>query len=193
MRTDDGRTIIVVAQGPHLSAAVRERVPREVALVRWADTERLADAWERCRPWPWIVIGAGQPPDTLSSLLADRPVVTAWLRRPGVELPPRWIALEGWEGLTGWLRRLCRVRVGGLGLAPHRGVRAGPSGTPVPAPSLEALLAAHPRGVAMCATMRGARSTLRRLEVPCTLQVSGGEIRLAGGLPLNTPYGGECR
>lgn len=197
MRTDDGRTIIVVARGPHLPAAVRERIPRDVALVRWADPERLTDAWARCRPWPWVVIGAGEPPVTLPGLVGDSPVVVTWLcpaGENGDDGASPGIPLSGWEGLTGWVRRLTKVRVGNLALAPTRGVRAGTRGASVPAPQLEALLAAYPRGLANCATMRGARIALRRMEnVTCTTQVSGGEVRLVVCRPGNTPNGGDCR
>jgi hypothetical protein len=197
MRTDDGRTIIVVAQGPHLSAAVRDRVPREVALVRWAQAGGVAAAWERCRPWPWVVIGSGPPAAEVSARIAGRPVVVAWLRDPEAAgrspLPPHWIALDGWTDLVAWLRHLANASVDGLTLAPHRGVSGGDGERPVPAPGLEALLAAHPHAIADCATMRGARSALRRLSVPCTLQASGGGIRLASRLPGNIRNGGDCR
>jgi hypothetical protein len=177
MRSDDARTIVVLAERPQLPAAVRERVPSELALVRWTDQERLPRTWDRCHPWPWIVIGSGSVPSPLPGLLAERPVVVAWLRDPGPTPGPDWIRLEGWKELTGWLGRLRQVRVGGLRLAPYRGVATTDSQV-LRAPALEALLAAHPRGLAPSPAVRGARTVLNRRSLPCQVRKRGDLLRL---------------
>jgi hypothetical protein len=184
MRSDDARTIVVVAERPQLPAAVRERVSAEVALVRWTDHQRLPQTWGRCHPWPWIVIGSGSVPAGLAELLDQRPVVVAWLGDPSPSPGPDWIPLEGWAELTAWLGRLRRVRVGGLGLAPYRGV-ATTGDRIVRAPAVEALLAAHPRGLAPSPAMRGARTLLTRSSLPCEVRKRGDLLRLEAAGPRN--------
>lgn len=189
MRSDDARTILIVADHPHLSAAVRERIARETALIRWVTPQRLADAWPRCRPWPWVVIGAGQVPDELPPLVGTRPVVLAWLRGstsgPG-SLPDGCRRLQGWPDLAAWLPRLARVRVGPMRLAPYRGVQLSSRNTLVRAPAVEALLAAHPRGVSPSPSVRDVRGLLARHAVPCTIRQHGNLLRLE-------PVEGELR
>ena len=177
MRTDDTRTIIAIADGPQLSAAVRERTPRDLAIVRWTRPHDLADVWLRCRPWPWIVLGAGAVPQPLPELCLGRPVVVAWLGGETNHLPDGWRRFPSWPDLARWLQRLPRVRIGGLGLAPFRGVRTG-AGDLLGAPVLEALLAAHPWGLTPSPMVRGAVAQLSRRGLPCTLRRRGKLLRL---------------
>lgn len=177
MRTDDTRTIIAIADGPQLSAAVRERTPRDLAIVRWTRPNELADVWPRCRPWPWIVLGAGAVPPPLSELCLGRPVVVGWLGGEASTLPEGWRRFPSWPDLARWLQRLPRVRIGGLGLAPFRGVRT-EAGDQLGAPVLEALLAAHPWGLAPSPMVRGAVAQLSRRGLPCTLRRRGKLLRL---------------
>lgn len=206
MRSDDARTMLIVADNPHLAAAVRERIGRETALIRWATPPGLAGAWRRCRPWPWVVIGSGGVPEELPLLVGTRPVVLAWLQEASPErrteekgafhsadeagpsarfppgagrpLPDGCRRLVGWPDLVAWLRRLAVARVGPLGLAPYRGVRLSCGNTLVRSPAVEALLAAHPRGLAACPSVRGVRDFLVRHSVPCTIRQHGNLLRL---------------
>jgi hypothetical protein len=189
MRSDDARTIVVVAERPQLPAAVRERVPAELALVRWAEHDRVSEMWSRCRPWPWVVIGSGRVPDTLPALLDEQPVVVAWMRNPDGSPGSDWVRLESWGDLNIWLGRLRRVRVGGVGLAPYRGVATADRRV-VRAPAVEALLAAHPRGLAPSPAMARARSQLAGRSLPCVVRKRGNLLRLEAARSRN---GGESR
>lgn len=186
MGPDGARTIVAIASEPRLAAAVRERVPREVALVRWATWERLQEVWERAVPWPWIVVGTGEPRSDLEARSQDAAVVVAWMGSPSPMLPRAGIVLPGWPAMAAWLDRLQTVRAGGLRLSPYRGVLT-PDGSRRLAPVAEALLAAHPEGLLETATVRRSMGRLRRWGVPFHSRRDGELLRLAIGSRRRTP------
>lgn len=161
-----------------MAAAVRERVPREVALVRWATWERLPEVWERAVPWPWIVVGAGEPRSDLNRRIQDAAVVVAWIGTPSPMLPPAGIVLPGWSALAAWLDRLATMCAGGLRLGPYRGVLTS-DGSRHLSPVAEALLAAHPEGVLETARIRRSVGRLRGWGVPYHSRREGELLRLA--------------
>jgi hypothetical protein len=175
MRADDVRTILVVADRPHLPAMVRERVPSQVALTRWAQPDQVTQVWHRCRPWPWVVVGVGAAPEPLTELSTGHPAVMAWMAAPGRLLPSSWVGLSDWNQLSIWLDRLRRPRAG-LRLAPYRGVNA--EGRVVRAPAVEALIAAHPSGLAYSQSLDGARQQLSRHALPGRIRVREGLVFL---------------
>jgi hypothetical protein len=177
---DGARTIVAIGSEPRLAAAVREHVPLEVGLVRWATWERLQEVWARAVPWPWIVVGTGELKPELEERCHDAVAVVAWIGGPSPLLPCGGIALPGWAPLAAWLDRLASVRAGGLRLSPYRGVLT-PDGSRRLAPVGEALLAAHPRGVPETALVRRGMGRLRRWGVPYHSRRDGELLRLALG------------
>jgi len=180
MRPDGGRTIVAIGSEPRLAAAVREHVPREVAVVRWATWEGLQEVWERAVPWPWIVVGAGEPRSDLERRGQEAAVVVAWIGAPSPMLPRARILLPGWPALAAWLDRLQTISAGGMRLSPYRGVLT-PDGSRRLAPVAEALLAAHPQGLLETAAVRRSVGRLRRWGVPYHSRTDGDLLRLALG------------
>lgn len=179
MGPDGARTIIALGTEPRLAAAVRERIPLEVALVRWAGGEDLPAVWDRARPWPWIVIGTGEAHPELESRCRQTATVVAWIRPRG-DTPPGTIPFGGWAALAAWLERLRTVRAGGLRLSAYRGVVL-PDGSRRLAPVAEALLASHPWGVPETALVRRSMGRLRRWGVSHHTRRDGELLRLAVG------------
>ena len=188
MRPDGARTIVAIGSEPRLAAAVRERVPRDTALVRWATWERLEEVWERTVPWPWIVVGTGEARSDLDQRCRETAVVVAWIGGSSPLPPGGGIAVDGWPALAAWLERLPRVQAGGLRLSPYRGVLT-PDGSRRLEPVVEALLAAHPRGVPETALVRRSVGRLRRWGVPYHRRRDGELLRLAIGSRRRTPNG----
>ncbi|MBO0701363.1 MAG: hypothetical protein J2P38_00400 [Candidatus Dormibacteraeota bacterium] len=188
MGADGARTIIAIGSEPRLAAAVRQRVPRETALLRWATWERLPEVWERADPWPWIVVGAGEPRPDLDRRCRDTAVVVAWIGASSSSLPQGGIAFPGWPALAAWVDRLQTIEAAGLRLNPYRGVLL-PDGSRRVSPVAEALLAAHPRGVPETALVRRSVGRLRRWGVPYHSRRDGELLRLALGSRPKTPDG----
>lgn len=154
--------------------------------MRWATWERLQEVWERAVPWPWIVVGAGEPRSNLDQRTQEAAVVVAWMGSRSPMLPRAAIVFPGWPAMAAWLDRLQTIRAGGLRLSPYRGVLA-PDGSRRLAPVAEALLAAHPEGVLETATVRRTVGRLRRWGVPCHRRSDGELLRLAIGSRRRTP------
>lgn len=177
---DGARTIVAISSDPALAAAVRQRTPREVAIVRWATWDALDDVWARTDPWPWVVVGSGLPRPALQRHCRDATPVVAWLGGDPEGLPPGGMVLAGWPALARWLDRLHQVSAAGLRLSPYRGVLT-PDGTRRSAPVAEALLAAHPRGLPDSALVRRTVGRLRGWGIPCHTRRDGELLRLAIG------------
>ncbi|MFZ0218068.1 MAG: hypothetical protein WAM30_19210 [Candidatus Dormiibacterota bacterium] len=169
-----------MASGPGLAAAVREQVPREVALVRWTRPDDLGTSWARTAPWPWIVVGSGPPPPDLAAHCGRAPVVVAWLGAPADSLPTGAFPFAGWSALARWLGRLRQISAAGLRLTPYRGILT-PDGARRSAPVAEGLLAAHPRGLPDSALLRREFGRLQRWGVACRPSSEGELLRLAIG------------
>lgn len=180
MGPDGARTIIALGEEPRLAAAARERVPLEVALVRWATRESLPEAWGRARPWPWVVLGTGEPAPELERHCRETATVVAWAGPSAHALPPGSIAFAGWPALAAWLERLQTIRAAGLRLSPYRGVVI-PDGSRRLEPVAEALLASHPHGVLETALVRRSVGRLRRWGVGYHTRRDGELLRLAVG------------
>lgn len=183
---DGARTIVAIGSEPRLAAAVREHVPREVAVVRWATWARLHEVWARAVPWPWMVVGTGEVRAELAERCREAAVVVVWIGAAPPLLPPGGILLPGWPALAARLDRLRTVRAGGLRLSPYRGVLI-PDGSRRLAPIAEALLAAHPWGVSETAQVRRGMGRLRRWGVPYHTRRDGELLRLAIGPRRKTP------
>jgi hypothetical protein len=146
-----------------------------VALTRWAQPCQVTQIWHRCRPWPWVVIGSGEAPETLAELASGQPAVVAWIGAQGGPLPSSWVTLDDWSKLSTWLDGLRRPQVG-LRLAPYRGVNV--EGRIVRAPAVEALIAAHPAGLTCSQSLDCVRRQLSRHALPCRVRVREGMVYL---------------
>lgn len=168
----------MVAEQPQLWAAIRDRLDPSLALVRNARPTQLEEVWSRADPWPWLVVGAAREvPDTLSALVADRPIPVLWLRRPDGVLPPWAVVHPSWNRLAGELDALSSTPVFGMRFAPRRGVRAN-GGPVVQAPELEGLMAAHPRGLPPFGGMQRLHRAIERHALPCLVHVTDEVVRL---------------
>lgn len=183
VRRDISRTLIVVAEQPQLWAAIRDRLNPSLALVRNARPAQLAEVWSRADPWPWLVVGAAREvPEGLRALVADHPIPVLWLHQPRGVLPPGSVVQPSWNRLAGELDALSTAPVFGLRFAPRRGVRIN-GGPVVQAPELEALMAAHPRGLPVFEGVQRAQRMLERHALPCRLQRAGETVRLVTAAP----------
>ena len=179
VRRDITRTVLVVAEQPQLWAAIRDRLNGELALVRHARPDTVAEVWARADPWPWLVVGAAPAmPERLPGLLTGKPIPVLWLGRPAGPLPPMTVVHPAWRDLAGELDRLGSASAFCLALAPRRGLLGGPAGYVGQAPELEGLLAAHPRGLPRFATLRRARRAIDHHALACRLQVGRDVVHL---------------
>lgn len=186
MGPDGARTIIAISPEPRLAAAVREHVPLEVGLVRWATWERLPEVWARAAPWPWIAVGTGELRSELEQQSGETAVVVAWIGNRSAVFASGGIGFRDWVALAGWLDRLRTVRAGGLRLSPYRGVLT-PDGSRRLSPVAEALLAAHPQGLTDTPLVRRGMGGLRRWGVPYHRRREGELLRFAIGSRRRTP------
>lgn len=177
MRRDVTRTVIVVAELPHLWGAVQERLHPELGLVRHARPAELAEVWLRADPWPWIIVGATTAaPPGLAELAANKPIPIWWLGS-AEGLPDCTVGLADWQELAAQLDRLRRPVVG-LRFAPRRGVRDESRHYTRDTADLEGLMAAHPRGLPRFETLRRLRNLITRYDLPCEVKVGDGGVTL---------------
>ena len=146
---DRGRSVVVVTDDGELAVAVRDTVPQAIALVRDARPGDAADIAAACRPWPWMIVGS-TPTLTpgVAATLRDKPVLSLWLGPPPAGLPPDVRRYERPAALLEAVTAACHADVGGMRLAPGTGVEL-PDGRLLRGATLEALVAAHPRAVAL--------------------------------------------
>lgn len=166
---DRSRAILVVTTDGELAVAVREAVPRGMAVVRDARSEDAGEIAAACLPWPWMVVGSAvSVTPALASVLRDRPVLTYWLGAPPDALPAHARCFDRPGALLDSVRRACAANVGGMRLAPGSGVELG-DGTLLRGATLESLVAAYPDGFALPArTFRAVSHALVRSDAGWT-------------------------
>lgn len=146
---DRSRAILVVTVDGELAVAVRDVVPRGMAVVRDARAEDAGDIAIACLPWPWMVIGnAVSLTPVLATVLRERPVLTYWLGAAPAGLPEHARRFDRPAALLRAIRGAFAANVGGMHLAPGSGVELG-DGTLHRGASLESLVAAYPDGFAL--------------------------------------------
>jgi hypothetical protein len=160
---DRGRSIVVITPDGELAVAVRDSVPRGIALIRDARPEDADEIAGACLPWPWMVVGASVAlTPGLATLLRTRPVLTLWLGAPPAGLPAHTLSFDRPAALIEAVIRACSATVGGMRLAPGSGVELG-DGTLLRGATLDALLGAHPGGFALpTRTFRSVGAALAR-------------------------------
>lgn len=180
MRQAALRTLLVVSERPHPWAFLRDRLDPDLVTVSWA---RPAEAGRTSVPW--MLAGTGAEAGGLTAF-HDRLLCWRWVGAapPGLPAPP---LLSGdWHELAAAVERALAVRLAGLRLAPGCGLVL-PDGSYLPrAAGLEALLAAHPEGLAL-GTLSGrprvaverSAALLRRHSLPLSMAWDCGRLVLS--------------
>ena len=146
---DRARSLVVVSDDGELAVAVRDTVPRAIAVVRDARPGDAAGIVAACLPWPWMIVGGTTALTAdVTAALRDKPVLTLWLGPPPAGLPADVRRFERPAALLEAVTAACRADVVGMRLAPGSGVEL-PDGTLLRGATLEALVAAHPRAMAL--------------------------------------------
>jgi hypothetical protein len=146
---DRSRSILVVTDDGELAVAVRDTVPRGMAVIRDARPDDAAEIASACLPWPWMVVGAcGGITTGLGTILRERPVLTLWLGAPPPGLPRHARCFDRPSALLAAVVEACGATVGGMRLALGSGVELD-GGRLLRGASLEALVGAYPRGFAL--------------------------------------------
>jgi len=153
--------------------------------VVWARPSQVAKAVAALDPGPWVVAG-GEPvlPGRALEALRGRLFAAHWVEDPPSELPVRPVRHPSWRELVDVVERKLAVRLGGVRLAPGRGLVL-PDGAIITHTSpLEGLLVAYPDGVEVArmdprlrAAVRRAALTLERHHLP--LKVVSDDFRVA--------------
>ena len=146
---DRSRAILAVTVDGELAVAVRDAVPRGMAVVRDARSDDAAESAAACLPWPWMVVGcAVSVTPGLGAILHERPVLIFWLGAAPEGLPGHARHFARPAALLDAIRGACTANVGGMRLAPGSGVEMG-DGTLLRGATLESLVAAYPDGFAL--------------------------------------------
>ncbi len=146
---DRSRSILVVTEDGELAVAVRDTVPRGMAVIRDARPDDAAEIAAAGLPWPWMVVGAcGGIATGLDAILRERPVLTLWLGTPPPGLPRHARGFDRPSALLAAVVEACGATVGGMRLALGSGVELD-GGRLLRGAALEALVGAYPRGFAL--------------------------------------------
>jgi hypothetical protein len=170
MRCMDGGTVpvsagervaVVIGTDPELATALRDRLDRAYLTVIEARAGEEIDVIAACRPWPWMVVGAGAAiaPGVVSEL-ARNPILVVWWGAPPPALPGHAVIAGRFAEVVAAIRAALTAQVSGMRLAIGGGVDL-PMGGHVANAALEALVAGHPG--ARGASTRAARSATRAL------------------------------
>jgi hypothetical protein len=163
MRGDPTRTALVISELPHPWGLLRDRLGGELVSVAWARPSQVAKAVAALDPGPWVVAGGESVlPGPALEALRGRLFAAHWVHDPPGGLPVRPVRHQSWWELVDVLERRLAVRLGGVSLAPGRGVVL-PDGAVITHTSpLEGLLAAYPDGLEMASTDPRLRAAVRR-------------------------------
>lgn len=186
-RKDSCRTVLVVADKPLLVRALADRIGNELVRVRWAPPAALDMIFTRCYPWPWLIVGtAPESAPHLSKLIGRRPVLVRWLGEAPAGLPAWARALPDIPSLFSEVEAMSGIDVGGVRLAPLRGIACQGGDRIDEVAELEALLAADPTE-AYLLPRRHRTQALRAIDrhsLPLTLELGDRSVRI---VPLGGP------
>jgi hypothetical protein len=155
------RILLVVGDDPELATALRDRLDRAYVTVIEARPGEELEAIRGCRPWPWMVVGAGATLDPRAvTELGGSPILLVWRGSPPPGLPARVIGADRFTVVVGTVATALGAEVAGMRLAIGSGVDM-PDGGHVANACLEALVASYPRP--LFAPSRLVRSTARAL------------------------------
>lgn len=175
------RSVLVVGDDAQLATALRDRLDRAYITVVEVPPGEELEAIRGCRPWPWMLVGAGGQIDAGVAIeLGRNPTLVVWYGSKPQGLPAHATAAARFTDVVGTIATALGAQVAGMSLAIGSGVDM-PGGGHVANACLEALVASHPRP--LFAPSRLMRSTARALAahgVPLRPQsTAGGGIVLA--------------
>ncbi len=173
MRQAALRTLLVVSERPHPWAFLRDRLDPELVTVSWA---RPSEAGAHATPW--MLAGAGEAAGLAG--FAGQLLCWRWVGPVPADLPAPTPRRQDWHQVAADAERALAVRLGGLRLAPGRGLILPDGAYLSRAAALEVLLAAHPDGLRVPACGPRLRAAVRR---------SAGVLR-RHGLPLRVAWDG---
>lgn len=183
---DPTRTILVVADLPHPWALLRDRLHPGLVSIAWARPPAVPEAVAALDPGPWAVAGGiAELPAQAAAVLDACFCSLHWVGMPplGLARPPRRHC--SWSELAATLERALALRLGGLRLAPGRGLLL-PDGSCVGRTAdLESLFAAHPEGIQLAgararSAVRRAGRAIQRHRLPLSLVNEGGRVAVIG-------------
>ena len=153
--------------------------------VAWARPAQVAKAVAAMDPGPWVVAGGESAiPEQALEALRGRLYAAHWVHDPPAGLPVRPVLHPSWGDLVDVLERRLKVRLGGVRLAPGRGLVLPDGAIITHASPLEGLLVAYPDGLEVAhmdprvrAEVRRAALTLERHHLP--LRVVSDDLRVA--------------
>jgi hypothetical protein len=139
------RSVLVVGDDAELATALRDRLDRSYVTVIEVPAGEELEAIRACRPWPWMVVGAGTQVDAgVATELGRSPTLVVWRGSPPPGLPAHAIAAARFTEVAGTVATALGAAVAGMTLAIGSGVDM-PDGSHVANACLEALVASHPR------------------------------------------------
>jgi hypothetical protein len=170
MGGDGRRTFLVVGDDIDLFAALRAELDGAMLLVQWATVAACQQSVADCRPWPWAICGVSANIDRGSMhQTLRRPVLWFWNGASPTWLPAHHRSFASWRDLLADVRRCLNRSVGGVRLAPNRGL-VGPGSELILSPALEGLVGGCPAPVTISARARGSVARiLDRYALPLAL------------------------
>jgi hypothetical protein len=195
MRPDALRTLLVLAERPHPWAFLRDRLDPELVSVAWARPAEAGPAIAGAMPAPWLLAGTGTLPAVGLDPLRRHLLACRWVGPAPPGLPAPAVLHDDWRSLAAAVESGLAARLGGLRLAPGRGLVLPDGSFLSSAPELEVLLAAHPDGVGVAsdadarAARRRAAAQLERHRLQ--LEVAHRDGRLYLEPPEPWPAGGR--
>jgi hypothetical protein len=175
------RSVLVVGDDPELATALRDRLHRAYVTVIEVPPGAELGAILGCRPWPWMVVGAGEQIDAaVAADLGRKPTLVVWRGSQPPGLPAHTISASRFTEVVGTVATALGAEVAGMSLAIGSGVDM-PGGAHVANACLEALVASHPRPLfAPSRLARSAALALAAHGVPLRPRTTaGGGIVLA--------------
>lgn len=179
MGGDGRRTLLVVADEVDLFSALRPELDGAMLQVSWSDVQSCAERVAAYVPWPWAICGVGTGPDAAAfARVIGRPVIWFWLGTPPTWLPSHRRAHASWPAVLADARTCVARSLGGLRLAPNRGL-IGPGGELVLSAELEALVATSPDPVTVSARSEASvRRVLQRRHLTLPLVRENSVMRI---------------
>lgn len=156
-----GRVILVIGGDGELAGALRDRLDRAYVTVVEPRGGEEVEVVRSCRPWPWMVVGAGEELDPMVlAELCRSPALVVWRAPPPPGVPAHAVVARRFSGMVAAVEAALGGAVAGMRLAVGSGVEL-PGGRHVANAALETLVASHPRPVVAGASF--ARSAARVL------------------------------